>query len=958
MNTKLFSRQIGALGKDSMHKLMELNILLIGENGITLECIKCLSLLGVNQINLMIYDNNLNTKNLKNKFFMDIETNKVSSLFINLVKSLNPNVKVSLVNNYKNQPYDAIILTSNKNKINIFELEKYCFSQKTKLIIGLNHELLGYVHSNFINQTVLDKDGELLENSFVNSFNYNNDNIILKLDKMHKNLNSNLGKLNYGDQEIIINIFKSNLEQIVMKKNLDLINFLEKCDLNINNLRFTEVKERLEFVSKDLNQKISELKYNLIDTNSSFKKNDQLYQNYTNYLFRNQKWEVDFELDKKFYLIEVIIGSILSHEVIKITGKYTPLENDLLFDFSKLRGKKFYRSRDSDIKSILDKSILKEMQKLNIFMVGCGALGCEISKNLAMLDFCSSKKSLLTVTDMDTIELSNLNRQFLFRNENINDFKSKVLKDRIIKYKPNMNVDSLKLEVSDKNLDTFSNKFFQNNDIIINALDNIEARKYVDSRCVFNEKPLFESGTLGSKCNTQIIIPHKTATYSEIIDYEEKSIPMCTVKNFPYKIEHCVEWSLQLFEEIFTSGFQDLKNFNSNTNFLEEIEEQNNELIKFNRLRTLYILSLLQKKQDFKTFMIFANLIYDIYFKTPVQNILKSFPENLQDCNGKKFWTGNKLIPKIITFDKIPKSFLKNLYQFVNLSIPLKQWEEEYLNQLGEIDIEKEFNYLIIEQKLKYDSNKNEMSKNTDSTDYSELSFKIIELIKKEHNLSTKNINNQFQKIRPFEYDKDDDTHLKIMHSFSNLRAEIYSIIKIELIDTQLISGKIIPALSTTTSLVAGFIVLEIIKYLMEMKSSDLNVNLGINSYTLFDSQKPKKKYNNMFSKVFNCKIKTIPENFNTWSRIKIDGNSNNIQTIEDVILYLDLEHEIKPDMLNVGKKIIYQNVRNKKKYSEKKIMDIFKELDIPLWEHLRIEISSFTIEGLPILSPPIIFKF
>ena len=120
MNTKLFSRQIGALGKDSMHKLMELNILLIGENGITLECIKCLSLLGVNQINLMIHDNNLNTKNLKNKFFMDIETNKVSSLFINLVKTLNSNVKVSLVNNYKNQSYDAIVLTSNKNMLLLF----------------------------------------------------------------------------------------------------------------------------------------------------------------------------------------------------------------------------------------------------------------------------------------------------------------------------------------------------------------------------------------------------------------------------------------------------------------------------------------------------------------------------------------------------------------------------------------------------------------------------------------------------------------------------------------------------------------------------------------------------------------------------------------------------------------------------------------------------------------------
>ena len=38
----------------------------------------------------------------------------------------------------------------------------------------------------------------------------------------------------------------------------------------------------------------------------------------------------------------------------------------------------------------------------------------------------------------------------------------------------------------------------------------------------------------------------------------------------------------------------------------------------------------------------------------------------------------------------------------------LEKWEEEYLNQLGELDIEKDFYYLIVEQKLKYDSKKNE----------------------------------------------------------------------------------------------------------------------------------------------------------------------------------------------------------------------------------------------------------
>ena len=50
-------------------------------------------------------------------------------------------------------------------------------------------------------------------------------------------------------------------------------------------------------------------------------------------------------------------------------------------------------------------------------------------------------------------------------------------------------------------------------DCIVNALDNVNARLYVDSRCVYFCKPLLESGTLGPKCNTQVVIPRLTENY-------------------------------------------------------------------------------------------------------------------------------------------------------------------------------------------------------------------------------------------------------------------------------------------------------------------------------------------------------------------------------------------------------------------------------------------------------------
>ena len=89
-------------------------------------------------------------------------------------------------------------------------------------------------------------------------------------------------------------------------------------------------------------------------------------------------------------------------------------------------------------------------------------------------------------------------------------------------------------------------------DVVLNALDNVEARQYVDRRCVFYLKPLLESGTLGTKCNVQVILPNLTESYSSSQDPPEKSIPVCTIKNFPYLIEHTIQWSRDLFEGLFS----------------------------------------------------------------------------------------------------------------------------------------------------------------------------------------------------------------------------------------------------------------------------------------------------------------------------------------------------------------------------------------------------------------------
>lgn len=71
--------------------------------------------------------------------------------------------------------------------------------------------------------------------------------------------------------------------------------------------------------------------------------------------------------------------------------------------------------------------------------------------------------------------------------------------------------------------------------------DLVLVGKYMDRRCVYYHKPLLESGTLGTKGNTQVVIPFVTESYSSSQDPPEKSIPICTLKNFPNAIEHTIQ---------------------------------------------------------------------------------------------------------------------------------------------------------------------------------------------------------------------------------------------------------------------------------------------------------------------------------------------------------------------------------------------------------------------------------
>lgn len=198
--------------------------------------------------------------------------------------------------------------------------------------------------------------------------------------------------------------------------------------------------------------------------------------------------------------------------------------------------------------SVFGAKLQKKLEDAKVFIVGSGALGCEFLKNVALMGVSCGNQGKLTITDDDVIEKSNLSRQFLFRDWNIGQAKSTVAASAATSINPRLNIEALQNRVGPETENVFDDTFWENITCVINALDNVNARLYVDQRCLYFQKPLLESGTLGAKCNTQMVIPHLTENYGASRDPPEKQAPMCTVHSFPHNIDHCLTWARSEFE--------------------------------------------------------------------------------------------------------------------------------------------------------------------------------------------------------------------------------------------------------------------------------------------------------------------------------------------------------------------------------------------------------------------------
>jgi ubiquitin-activating enzyme E1 len=283
--------------------------------------------------------------------------------------------------------------------------------------------------------------------------------------------------------------------------------------------------------------------------------------------------------------------------------------------------------------------------------VGAGAIGCEMLKNWAMMGLGTGANGSITITDMDTIEKSNLNRQFLFRPWDVSKLKSETAVHAVEKMNP-LTKGKIRFfadRVGPETENVFGDEFWKQLSGVTNALDNVEARKYVDRRCVFYGKPLLESGTLGTKGNTQVVVPHLTESYSSSNDPPEKSIPICTLKNFPNAIEHTIQWARDLFEGMFTQPAENVNLYLSTNNYVDSLLKQGGN--HKDTLESILNFLVTEKPLTFEECIVWARLKFEELYSSSIQQLLYNFPKDSLTSSGVPFWSPPKRAPDALVFD-------------------------------------------------------------------------------------------------------------------------------------------------------------------------------------------------------------------------------------------------------------------------------------------------------------------
>jgi ubiquitin-activating enzyme E1 len=157
--------------------------------------------------------------------------------------------------------------------------------------------------------------------------------------------------------------------------------------------------------------------------------------------------ELAFQATGDLSPINAVLGGFVAQEVLKAcSAKFHPMVQHLYFDSLESLPRELPSEADCAPQgsrydgqiAVFGQTFQAKIANHRQFLVGSGAIGCEMLKNWAMMGLATGEKGKIYVTDLDTIEKSNLNRQFLFRPRDLGKFKAEAAGRAVTEMNPDL----------------------------------------------------------------------------------------------------------------------------------------------------------------------------------------------------------------------------------------------------------------------------------------------------------------------------------------------------------------------------------------------------------------------------------------------------------------------------------------------------------------------------------------
>ncbi|KAH6814507.1 ubiquitin-activating enzyme 1 [Perilla frutescens var. frutescens] len=968
----LHSRQLAVYGRETMRRLFASNVLVSGMQGLGVEIAKNLVLAGVKSVTLHdegtveLWDMSSNfvfsEKDLgKNRALASVQKLQELNNAVAILTLTTKLTKEQLSN------FQAVVFTD-INLDSAIEFDEYCHNHQPPIAF-IKTEVRGLFGSAFCDFgpafTVFDVDGEEPHTGIIASISNDNPALVACVDDERLEFQDGdlvvfsevrgMTELNDGKPRKIKNArpYSFFLEEdttsygsyerggiVTQVKQPKVLNFKplkeaikDAGDFLLSDFSKFDRPPLLHLAFQALDKFVSESgRYPVAGSEEDAQKLISIASNMNEKLGDGKLDDINPKLLRHFAFgaravlnpMAAMFGGIVGQEVVKAcSGKFHPLFQFFYFDSEESLPtepidpsdfKPLNSRYDAQI-SVFGSKLQRKLEDAIVFVVGSGALGCEFLKNLALMGVSCGSHGKLTVTDDDVIEKSNLSRQFLFRDWNIGQPKSTVAASAALSINPHLHIEALQNRVGSETENVFDDAFWENLNVVINALDNVNARLYVDQRCLYFQKPLLESGTLGAKCNTQMVIPHLTENYGASRDPPEKQAPMCTVHSFPHNIDHCLTWARSEFEGLLEKTPAEANAYLSNpSEYASAMINAGDAQARDNLERVIECLDK-ERCESFQDCITWARLKFEDYFANRVKQLTFTFPEDAATSTGAPFWSAPKRFPRPLQLSTSDPSHLHfimsaSILRAETYGIPVPDWVKNPKKLAEAID-----NVLVPDFQPKKDAkivtDEKATSLATASVDDAAVINDLILKLEQCRKALPPNF-----RMKPIQFEKDDDTnyHMDLIAALANMRARNYSIPEVDKLKAKFIAGRIIPAIATSTAMATGLVCLELYKVIDgSHKVEDYRntfANLALPLFSMAEPVPPKVvKHHNM--------------SWTVWDRWIIKNNP----TLRELLKWLS-DKGLNAYSISFGSCLLYNSMfpRHKDRM-DKKIVDLVRDV-------------------------------